>query len=77
MLDGFVGGIVPFERVVAVREVDVGFVEDGGPLKGGGCGVLISILIYSRVEGGVVLAYHAASGTWCNGTVCCPAAPAD
>lgn len=34
--DGFIGGVVPFEVVVAVGEVDVGFVEDGGPLEG--CG---------------------------------------
>jgi hypothetical protein len=30
------GGVVPLEVVVAVGEVDVGFVEDGGPLEGGG-----------------------------------------
>ena len=29
------GGVVPGEIVVAVREVDVGLVEDGGPLEGG------------------------------------------
>lgn len=29
-------GIVPLEVVVAVREVDVGLVEDGGPLEGSG-----------------------------------------
>ena len=36
VLDGFLGGVVPFEGVVAVGEVYVGFVEDGGPLEGGG-----------------------------------------
>lgn len=41
MLDGFVGWVVPFEVVVAVGEVDVFFVEDGGPLEG--CGYNISI----------------------------------
>lgn len=42
VLDGFIGGIVPFEVVVAVGEVDVGFVEDGGPLEGGGWRVSVS-----------------------------------
>jgi hypothetical protein len=37
MRDGFCAGVVPFEGVVAVREVDVGFVKDGGPLEGCGC----------------------------------------
>ena len=32
-------GIVPLEIVVPVLEVDVGFVEDGGPLEGCGCAV--------------------------------------
>lgn len=36
VLDGFVGRVVPFQVVVAVEEVDVFFVEDGGPLEGGG-----------------------------------------
>ena len=40
VLDGFVGGVVPFEVVVALEEVDVCFVEDGGPLEGGGWRVL-------------------------------------
>lgn len=34
VLDGFRRWVVPFERVVAVCEVDVFFVEDGGPLEG-------------------------------------------
>ena len=32
--DVFVGRVVPAEVVVAVGEVDVGFVEDGGVLEG-------------------------------------------
>ena len=31
---GFLAGFVPAEVVMAVREVDVFFVEDGGPLEG-------------------------------------------
>ena len=33
----FLGRLVPAEVVVAVGEVDVVFVEDGGPLKGCSC----------------------------------------
>ena len=36
VLDALVRRVVPFEVVVAVREVDVVLVEDGGPLEG--CG---------------------------------------
>ena len=36
VLDGLVGWVVPFEVVVAIGEVDVFFVEDGGPLEGSG-----------------------------------------
>lgn len=32
---GFLGALVPAEVVVAVGEVDVVLVEDGGPLEGG------------------------------------------
>lgn len=35
VLGGFRAGVVPFEVVVAIGEVDVFFVEDGGPLEGG------------------------------------------
>lgn len=34
---GFLAGLVPSQVVVAVREVDIFFVEDGGPLEGGAC----------------------------------------
>jgi hypothetical protein len=34
VLGGFGGRVVPLEVVVAVFEVDVVFVEDGGPLEG-------------------------------------------
>ena len=34
---GFGGRVVPLKVVVAVFEVDVVFVEDGGPLEGCGC----------------------------------------
>ena len=37
VLDGFLRRVVPLEVVVAVCEVDVGFVEDGGPSEGCGC----------------------------------------
>jgi hypothetical protein len=37
VLGGFGGRVVPLEVVVAVFEVDVVFVEDGGPLERGGC----------------------------------------
>jgi hypothetical protein len=37
VLDRLAGGVVPFEVVVAVGEVDVFFVEDGCPLEGCGC----------------------------------------
>lgn len=36
MLNGFFGWVVPFQIMVAVGKVYVGFVEDGGPLEGGG-----------------------------------------
>ena len=38
VLGGLGGWVVPLEVVVAVLEVDVFFVEDGGPLEGSGCG---------------------------------------
>jgi len=34
VLDGFAGGVVPFEVVVAAGEVDVFFVENSCPLEG-------------------------------------------
>lgn len=34
---GFGGRVVPLEVVVAVFEVDVFFMEDGGPLEGSSC----------------------------------------
>ena len=34
VLGGFGGWVVPLEVVVVVFEVDVFFVEDGGPLEG-------------------------------------------
>lgn len=37
VLDGLATGVVPLEVVVAVDEVDVGFVEDCCPLEGSGC----------------------------------------
>jgi hypothetical protein len=37
VLDRLGGGVVPFEVVVAVREVDVFFVEDSCPLERSGC----------------------------------------
>jgi hypothetical protein len=37
VLGGFGGRVVPLEVVVAVLEVDVVFVEDGGPLEWCGC----------------------------------------
>ena len=40
MLDGLFGWVVPFEVVVAVGEVDVFLVEDGGPLERSGYNTL-------------------------------------
>lgn len=37
VLDRLLGGVVPLEVVVAICKVDVFFVENGRPLKGGGC----------------------------------------
>jgi len=39
VLDALVGRVVPLEVVVAVREVDIVLVEDGGPLEGCSCGM--------------------------------------
>ena len=36
VLDGFRRRVVPLEVVVAVLELDIVFVEDGGPLERGG-----------------------------------------
>jgi hypothetical protein len=44
---GFGGRVVPLEVVVAVFEVDVVFVEDGGPLERCGCESLSQISITS------------------------------
>jgi hypothetical protein len=41
MCDGFRGWVIPFEVVVAVGEVDVVLVEDGGPLEGCSCGTSV------------------------------------
>jgi hypothetical protein len=43
VLGGFGGRVVPLEVVVAVFEVDVVFVEDGGPLERRGCKKIVSI----------------------------------
>ena len=40
VLDGLFGWVVPFEVVVAVGEVDVFLVEDGGPLERSGYNTL-------------------------------------
>ena len=42
MAGGLLAALVPREVVVAVREVDVGFLEDGCPLEGGACGCLLA-----------------------------------
>jgi len=41
VLDGLCRGIVPLEVVVALGEIDIGLLEDGGPLEGSGWGVWI------------------------------------
>lgn len=54
MAGGAFGGVVPREVVVAVGEVDVGFVEDGGPLEGGAVEALAgeAVAVFGG-EGGV------------------------
>ena len=47
VLCGLFSGLVPAEVVVAVSEVDVVFVEDGGPLERGGCMKEITLAIIS------------------------------
>jgi len=46
VLDALVGRVVPLEAVVAVGEVDVLLVEDGGPLEGCGYAEFI-VSVYS------------------------------
>ena len=48
----FLGRLVPAEIVVAVGEVDVVFVEDGGPLEGCSCVAGISQLRTRQEDGG-------------------------
>jgi hypothetical protein len=71
VLDGFFRRVVPLEVVVAVGEVDVLLVEDGGPLEGSGCTACVSCSLMERMD----CAYRVVSGRWCNGTACCRAAP--
>lgn len=48
VLDALVGRVVPLEAVMAVGEVDVLLVEDGGPLEG--CGYAeFTVSVYSVV----------------------------
>lgn len=75
VLDGFLGRVVPLEVVVTVCEVDVGFVEDGGPLEGGGC-VVVNMYEWRRVGVEKSLPYRAVSGTSCSGIACCRGVPA-
>lgn len=48
MFGGFRGWVVPLEVVVAVFEVDVVLVEDGGPLEGCGWEMLESAFLITR-----------------------------
>ena len=52
VLDALLRWVVPFEVVVAVEEVDVFFVEDGGPLEGSSCVGRISVSHSHRASGG-------------------------
>ncbi len=69
---GFLGALVPAEVVVAVGEVDVVLVEDGGPLEGGAwranAGSVFRRLV---VVGGKrrVDVYRGSSDMWCNGNI--------
>jgi len=45
MFGGFRGWVVPLEVVVAVFEVDVVLVEDGGPLEGCGWKQELGLLV--------------------------------
>ena len=74
MLDALLGRIVPLEIVVAVQEVDVILVEDGGPLEW--CG-------YLRIRNCLIRLLMATVGQEthrvvfdrsCSDTTCCPKA---
>jgi hypothetical protein len=67
VLDGFFGRVVPFQVVVAVGEVDVLFVEYGGPLEGCSC----DMINFEDIGINFGRTYRAEFGTWCNGIVYC------
>ena len=73
VLDGLLSGVVPFEVVVAVGEVDVCLMEDSGPLERCSCGVSVLVL----AVGSYANAHRAVSGMSCNGIACCPEALSD
>jgi hypothetical protein len=47
VLDGFSGGVVPFQVVVAASEVNVFFVENRCPLEGCGYKILASVFQFN------------------------------
>jgi hypothetical protein len=67
VLDRLLSGVVPFEVVVAVGEVDVCLVEDSGPLERCSWEVLVLMLM----AGSYTNAYRAESDMSCNGIACC------
>ena len=77
VLGGFGGRVVPLEVVVAVFEVDVVFVEDGGPLERCSWKRELAFSISSMAVIFLLIkrTYHVGSGKWCSGIVCCPEAP--
>jgi hypothetical protein len=79
MFNAFLGGIVPFEVMMPVCEVDIFFVEYGRPLEWRRY-VIISLRSHCRFSHfqqtfGAGLTYRAVSDKWYSGTIYCPAAP--
>lgn len=58
VFDGLVGGIIPFQIVVAISEVDVFLVENGSPLERRSCNLLVHQTCYVLL----IETYRAASG---------------
>lgn len=71
VLDGLLGGVVPFEIVVAVGEVDVCLVKNGGPLERCSCEALILVIAI----GSCANAYRAEFGMLCSDIACCLEVP--
>ena len=75
VLDRLIGRVVPLQIVVAVEEVDVVLVEDGGPLERSSYRNTSAVSHTSIALQNQNETYRAVFGTWCSDKACYQAAP--